>query len=373
MNKKRELKILISGQDSGGMGGSEKFLIDLANELKAKNNEVEFTTVHNSKFNQVLTESGYHPLTIPTRMDILGWWKGLIKFIVYLPAVLVQNYVLLSKYKKGRETKIIIPGFSDKIILSPLAKLLGYRVIWIEYAPLKPVFTRNFGIPKTLYRFSLRYADKIVCPTKNTYRSLLSEKIFDRKKLGIIPVGIKIVDVNFRKVNKSRIVVGMVSRIEEGKGQDTLIEATRILKDRISNLEVQIIGEGDNKFLINLISKYKLQKVIKLVGYKKDIYKEMMKFDVCVFPTRWPLEGFGLVCLEAMMFKIPLVASNFGPVPEVVGDGAVMVNPEPYALARGIMKVINNPKLAQSLVKKGLARVKRYFDIVEIAAEYEKI
>lgn len=186
-------KILISGQDSGGLGGSEKFLLDLANELKIKS-EVEFTTVTGSKFTQELKRSGYNPLTISVRMDILGWWRGLVKFIYYFPDSIVKNFNLLKRYKAGRPTKIFISGFSDKLILSPIAKLLGYRVIWIEYAPLSSVFKRNWGIPKLLYKLVLPCADRIICPTRNTYQSLSDEQIFDSKKLTIIPIGIKILE-----------------------------------------------------------------------------------------------------------------------------------------------------------------------------------
>jgi glycosyltransferase involved in cell wall biosynthesis len=189
--KLSRLKILISGQDSGGLGGSEKFMLDLANELKL-NNEVEFTTVAGAQFTTEIKASGFSPLTVPVRMDILGWWRGLIKFIYYLPDSLIMNYQILKKYKNSNPAKIIISGYTDKLILSPIAKALGYRVIWVEYAPLKSVFSRNLGIPKLLYRLVLPCADKIICPTQNTYQNLLAEKIFDIKKLTIIPIGIKI-------------------------------------------------------------------------------------------------------------------------------------------------------------------------------------
>jgi glycosyltransferase involved in cell wall biosynthesis len=169
-----------------------------------------------------------------------------------------------------------------------------------------------------------------------------------------------------------KFIIGMVSRIEQGKGQDTLIDAAAILRGKLSNFEVQIIGEGDKEFLIDLISKYKLEKIVKLLGYKKNLYKIMSRFDVQVFPTRWPMEGFGIVALEAMMLRVPLVASNFGPVPEVVGNAAVVVKPTPNDLANGILKITNNSKLRQVLIRRGEIRVKKYFDIAKIAIKYEK-
>ena len=173
-----------------------------------------------------------------------------------------------------------------------------------------------------------------------------------------------------------KITIGMVSRLEEGKGQDTLIKATAILQKKIPNIKVMIVGEGDHRTksaLIDLISKHQLGKIVKLMGYKKDVYSLMRTFDVFVFPTRWELEGFGLVCLEAMLMGIPIVASNFGPVPEVVGDAGILVDPTPEAVAEGILGIIRNHKLARSLVKKGSLRVRKYFDIAKIAKLYEEI
>ena len=173
-----------------------------------------------------------------------------------------------------------------------------------------------------------------------------------------------------------KFIIGMVSRLEQGKGQDTLIAAVHILQPKFPGIEVLIVGEGDSKTTINLIdliTKYKLQKIIKLTGYVKDVSKMMSKFDVQVFPTRWPLEGFGLVSLEAMLMHIPLVVSNFGPVPEVVGKCAILVDPNPQSLAEGIKKIIKNPEKGKALAEKGYTRVRKLFDIKDVASEYEKL
>jgi glycosyltransferase involved in cell wall biosynthesis len=81
--------------------------------------------------------------------------------------------------------------------------------------------------------------------------------------------------------------------------------------------------------------------------------------DVLVFPSLW--EGFGWPPLEAMASGTPVVCSDRGSLGEVVGDAALIVNPdEPEAIAEGIARVLDEEQLRQSLVLKGLQRAKLF-------------
>ncbi|MDP2946760.1 MAG: glycosyltransferase, partial [Nanoarchaeota archaeon] len=99
---------------------------------------------------------------------------------------------------------------------------------------------------------------------------------------------------------------------------------------------------------------------------------ELQAFDVFVFPSTWSLEGFGLVLAEAMNAGVPIVATDFGPIPEVVGDAACLVKPTPKDLACGIEKVLSDEKYAENLRQEGFSQVKR-FDINKIADKYYEL
>ncbi len=72
-------------------------------------------------------------------------------------------------------------------------------------------------------------------------------------------------------------------------------------------------------------------------------------------------EGFGLPALEGMACGTPVVAANRTAIPEVVGDAAVLVDPEDEsALAEGMARVIQDTELRQRLRERGFARVRRF-------------
>jgi glycosyltransferase involved in cell wall biosynthesis len=78
-----------------------------------------------------------------------------------------------------------------------------------------------------------------------------------------------------------------------------------------------------------------------------------------VFPSRY--EGFGLPPLEAMACDTPVVTSNVSSLPEVVGDAAVLVNPENvFDIARGIRDVLLDRALRTELIRRGRVQAARF-------------
>jgi glycosyltransferase involved in cell wall biosynthesis len=83
------------------------------------------------------------------------------------------------------------------------------------------------------------------------------------------------------------------------------------------------------------------------------------KADIFVYPSYY--EGFGLPVLEAMTLGAPVITSNTSSLPEVVGNAALLVDPNDYMeLADAILKLISDSKLKKELVLKGRERAKLY-------------
>jgi glycosyltransferase involved in cell wall biosynthesis len=78
-----------------------------------------------------------------------------------------------------------------------------------------------------------------------------------------------------------------------------------------------------------------------------------------VFPSLY--EGFGLPPLEAMAAGTPVLASNASSLPEVVGDAALLVNPENvFEIARGLKEILVDQDLRVSLVALGFKNLERF-------------
>jgi glycosyltransferase involved in cell wall biosynthesis len=71
-------------------------------------------------------------------------------------------------------------------------------------------------------------------------------------------------------------------------------------------------------------------------------------------------EGFGMTCLEAMACGVPVIAADRASLPEVIGDGGLLVPPEPDAVAGAMLGIVRLPELAESLRTRGVAQAAKF-------------
>tara|TARA_Y100000385_G_C13064346_1_gene625958 strand:- start:323 stop:1402 length:1080 start_codon:yes stop_codon:yes gene_type:complete len=119
-------------------------------------------------------------------------------------------------------------------------------------------------------------------------------------------------------------VLGLISRIDEGKGWDDLLKAINRLNNKGLNFKVIIAGQGlQEKDLIEMISKYNLKEKVEFLGLIKqeNLVHLYNKIDALVFPTKREAESLGLVGLEAMSCKTPVLGSNIAGLKTYIKDG----------------------------------------------------
>jgi glycosyltransferase involved in cell wall biosynthesis len=147
------------------------------------------------------------------------------------------------------------------------------------------------------------------------------------------------------------------------------IEAFSVLKTELKenplwkNLKLVIIGDelSKHQFLRRTVIRSGVQHDVRFFGFVpyetlKVFYKSAQIF---VFPSLY--EGFGLAPLEAMANGTPVLTSNVSSLPEVLGEAALLVNPENvFEISKGLKHLLFDANLRSELVAKGLEQSHRY-------------
>ena len=159
-------------------------------------------------------------------------------------------------------------------------------------------------------------------------------------------------------------VIGYLGRIVESKGLDTLVAAAARLEIEYRLL---IIGSGEYKAdLVGIAEELRIaDRIVWIDGMLPEKVPEYVNcMDTVVLPSRttpdW-VEFFGRVLIEGMACEVPVIASDSGEIPHVVGDaGLIFPEGDAVALADRIEQIARNPSFANQLIQRGLKRVKEF-------------
>jgi glycosyltransferase involved in cell wall biosynthesis len=167
----------------------------------------------------------------------------------------------------------------------------------------------------------------------------------------------------------NRPYVLYAGNIKPHKNLPRLIEAFAVVKAELadhpeySELKLLVIGDELAKHpdLRRTVVRTRLREDVRFLGFVphnvlRVFYSRARAF---LFPSLY--EGFGLPPLEAMAHGTPVVTSNVSSMPEVVGQAALLVNPENvFDIARGIRQALTDMPLREELVRRGYEQVQRY-------------
>lgn len=377
MNKSLNIAII---QQSPDIGGAETFMRSLVAEFLKQGHSVYLAT-DSEKYAELYNNLRVTINKIPFILDISGNWRGLVKSLLRLPIAIVYYTWLLRSYKNKKVNLILMSGFSEKLLVSFLTLFIKIPVVWIEYGPLAMVIQRNFSLPFLLYTHISKIPKKIIVPTKNTRKSLLNDTYVVSSKITVIPCGIHLHKNKPKKKKpkylKNKIVIGNVSRLTREKGQHLLIEVMPDILSKNTQVHLLLVGDGpDKEYFGKLIKKLNISKSVTITGFVKNIDDYYRQMDIFVFPTIWPLEGFGLVMVEAMDYGLAVIAHNNGPVPEIVKNNntGLLVPPEDkHSLKMAILSLIRDHALRENLGRAGRQRAVNLFDIVQISKKYSQV
>ncbi|KKR49077.1 MAG: Glycosyl transferase group 1 [Candidatus Magasanikbacteria bacterium GW2011_GWC2_40_17] len=273
---------------------------------------------------------------------------------------LTAHDTMLLTYGK-LATKGYLENFDLKIKIIDQIKQAGkqynpWRNVLIRYY-LKNV-NKIFAISKVLKNFleanGLKNVELIYNGINLQEFEIKDEEIIDFKK-------------KYNLINKKIIFWG--GRLSQPKGGHQVLSALKIISQKKDNIVLLVAGVGEfyEEFFLSFAKQLGVDKNILFLGNvdhekMKDIYSAS---DVILYPSIY-FDPFGLINIEAMACKKPVVGTCYGGTPEIVLDGETgyIVNPfDASLMAQKIIELFNNEEQAKQFGLNGLERVKKVFTL----------
>ncbi len=253
-------------------------------------------------------------------------------------------------------------------------KVSGARLV-TSFHGAELLLTRRYPFLRPVLKYIIERSDAV--SANSSFTASLVRELAD-VEVTVIPYGSTIVaregppkatgpEPRLEREERRILFVG---RLIERKGLPYLIEAMDLLPHELP-VRLDIVGAGDQRPLLERLVKDK--GLTERVFFRGRVpYEELAELyagcDVFVLPaivdSQGDTEGLGVVLVEAMSYKKPVVATNVGGIPDIVHHnetGILVEQRDPQALAQAIEAVLTDDDWARELGQAGFAYVKQYF------------
>lgn len=317
----------------------------------------------------------------------------------------LREFCLRLEYSRCVYLKLkeLIKKFHIQIVEAPNFSAEGLVYSLLKKTPLVTRLHTHFSEiiefskwPKTLDRrlsclleeAAILRSDLITCSTKAHMGAVFGEIGFPGGRVEHIPLGIHLPQIKEgydgdKKIPPSVLFVG---RLEARKGVHALVKAVpHVLRELpetifyivgrdtfVTENYISFSGSRADSFKARLISEIPegCRRNVIFPGYleRDELNKYYESCSIFVAPSLY--ESFGFIYIEAMSYAKPVIGCGVGGVPEVIEDGVsgLLVPPEDHlALARGILRLLNDGPLMAIMGANARERVRNSFTDVAMA------
>ena len=370
--------LLIAGDNfPPNSGGVATTMFDLASSLN-----VDSLICLTSVTNPIKSKDGRYHVHVSNVFNPDTKARQLIKAIKLL---------FLIKFRYRPNLIILDVAWTGNVALW-FKKIFGWPlIIFAHGGEILKIKTGSSG--KSLQ--ALQKADRLLA-NSHYCRKLLKEIGIESSKIQIVYRGINIENFyplsekkiqTFKKnlsLNTERIIL-TVANLNRMKGQDMVIKAIPLILREIPDLIYLIVGHGrDEAYIRDVVKQVGVEKHVRFftdVLSKSEVNELYNISDVFVMPSRTiaeqgQVEGFGIAYLEANACGKPVIGGKGGGVPDAVLDGqtGLLVDSEDIdALAKAIIKLFKDKRLAAKLGEQGRQRVINRFSVKHMCRNVENI
>jgi len=353
MKQKGKINILYTSSFSSMQGGGQRSTYLLIKHLN-KDNFCPFLVVpKKGELSKEVEKLGVETFIVGFKrikpFNIIGIIKDMLKII----RIIKNNRIDIIHTESPRQT--IYCGIAAKVLKVPLVMHLR-------------VSDSSLFLDRILY-FLSNYMIAVSFAVKERFKSIDS-----KNKIEVVYNSVELDEFTPADrepiINNDILKIGYFGRIEERKGLDVLIEASKHTEKKVKLI---IQGEGKKEYL-NKLKELSKGFDVEFKEYKKDIRFDMRDVDIVILPSGKE-EGLSRLIIEAMSTGKLVIASDLKSNREALGeDYSFLFMPGDYkTLASIIDKIASNRNFLYELKNKLRKRAETLFDVRKNTKKIEKI
>lgn len=361
-------------------GGAARHVVDLASLLDKERFEISLiiSILRNSFFHSTIKElrkKGVIVTEISMRRNIS-------------PLADLCSLIKIWKYTRYKKHDIIHAHSSKAGVLARIAAIFN-RTPVIIYTPHCCYFIGMTGIKRYIFRLIENclgfFTDKIVTVSRSEYELIANENIVPLGKVTVIENSILPGEARTASspertkeslgIHTGSKVITSISRLTRQKDIPTLLRAIKEILKKRDDVVLVIAGDGDLKNSIHrLVKQMKLEKQVILLGQVNDIRAIYSIADVVVNTSLW--EGLSYAIMEALSFKLPVIATSIPANKELISDnetGLLFTKGDHLALAERIGYLLNNPVKCRTLGENGYKHITTRYGMNTFIGSHERL
>lgn len=286
--------------------------------------------------------------------------------------ILWEQIILPMRVHKTRPSLVHSPGYIAPLLANVPVIVSAYDIIALKHPEL---CTRSNRMHYRIFMpLSIRKASGIIVPSAKTEQDLIARFPCARDKTTVIPLGVadkfRVLERSDRfhrirqKYGLPQDFVLFVGQREPKKNLEVLVEAFQLLTSKSEFKHGLVIAGKKGWRQSSVHSAVRELGLSGRVTFADFVDPDDLPYiynmaDAFAFPSLY--EGFGLPPLEAMACGIPVVCSDRGSLPEVVGDAALLANAEdPASFASALDLAITDERTRTDLIEKGKRRSSQF-------------
>lgn len=343
---------------SDGVGGLELYAVRTAKQLQKRGEDCVAVGAPGTLYTRRMREQGVKTME-------------LVRSVEWFPWVAAKK---LAQIIDSEQVNIIHMHWGHDLNLAVFAKRAAQRHVKLVYTRQMAITRRKHDL---YHRFLYSHVDLYLTITEELAEMARRCLTMPQNRIKRLYYGVDdptpMNDEQRAEIRKSlgissnkEFAVGLVGRIEPGKGQHVLIDAMRQLCQEGMAVHATIIGPVmDEVYLQNLNTTVKdngLQNAVTFYGGHANPIEIMGAFDAVVLATK--KETFGLVLIEAMRSQVAVIGTDAGGVPEIIDHGqtGLLVKPHDSAdLAEKLRFLYNDLEKRLRIAEKGKQKADRMF------------